>query len=218
MTDQEIWNDPRRGYVSNDIPELFSVPVPLIENFNNFRIPRDNTEELEAATALLRSLGLDTNEPHTADTPGRFVSMLRELTTRESFKFTTFDATSDEMVTLGPIPFYTLCAHHIIPFYGNAWVGYVPGKKIAGLSKIVRTVKMLAKGFHVQEELTGTIAEYLEQVLDPQGVAIVLKAEHLCMAMRGVQQPGVLTTTAKMTGVFADHTRTAKVEFLQWLT
>jgi len=156
-----------------------------------------------------------TNENHREDTPVRFINALRQLTEREEFNFTTFDNDGiDEMITLGPIPFYTLCAHHVVPFYGNAWVGYVPDGRIAGLSKFARAVKYVAKGFWVQEELTRELADFLEHKLEPKGVAIVMKAEHMCMAMRGVQQPGVITTTSTMRGVFADHSRTAKAEFL----
>src|SRR5690606_30966395 len=110
-----------------------------------------------------------------------------------------------------------LCAHHLVPFHGTAYVGYVPGERIAGLSKFARAVKYQAKGFWVQEELTTAIAEMIEEELNPLGTAVVIKAEHLCMAMRGVQQPGVITTTSAMRGVFADHSRTAKAEFMQYL-
>lgn len=153
-------------------------------------------------------------EDHRVRTPARMVKMFKEMTTRESFEFTTFPAKTQDMVTLGPIPFYSLCAHHTAPFFGNAFVGYVPEGRIAGLSKFARAVKQQAKGFHVQEELTHDIAQYIQSHLDPKGVAIVLRAEHLCMAMRGVQQPGVVTTTSAMLGVFGDHSRTAKAEFM----
>jgi GTP cyclohydrolase I len=158
-----------------------------------------------------------TPEDHRADTPQRFLKMLWQLTQREEFNFTTFPAKSDEMVVLGPIPFYTMCAHHTAPFFGNAFIGYVPNGSIAGLSKFARAVKYLAKGFWVQEELTTEIATYLERKLYPRGIAVVVQAEHLCMAMRGVQQPGVITTTSSMRGVFADHDRTAKAEFMQFI-
>lgn len=172
----------------------------------------------EATEVLLHMLGVNVHhESHLAKTPARFVSMLREMLTPETFDFTTFESTSDEMVTLGPIPFYTLCAHHVVPFFGNVWVGYVPDKCIAGLSKIPRLVNELAKSLHVQEELTGLIADRLAEKLAPLGVGVVMKGEHLCMAMRGVKQPGVVTTTAAMRGVFADHSRTAKAEFLGWV-
>lgn len=154
-------------------------------------------------------------EDHRAKTPARMLKMFKEMTTRESFDFTTFPAKTQDMVTLGPIPFYSLCAHHTAPFFGNAFIGYVPEGRIAGLSKFARAVKQQAKGFHVQEELTHAIAHFLQENLQqPKGVAVVLKAEHLCMAMRGVEQPGVTTTTSAMLGVFGDHARTAKAEFM----
>jgi GTP cyclohydrolase I len=159
-----------------------------------------------------------TPEDHRKETPQRFVRLLEEMTSRdEEFKFTTFASEVNEMVTMGPIPFYSLCAHHVVPFYGNAWIGYVPDGQIAGLSKFPRAVKYLAKGFHVQEELTNEIAKYLEEKLAPLGVAVVMKAEHLCMAMRGVEQPGVVTITSSMLGVFSMHDRTAKAEFLNFV-
>lgn len=155
------------------------------------------------------------DKDHREETPRRMVAMFKQMTERERFNFTTFPAKSQDMITLGPIPFYTMCAHHTAPFFGRAYVGYVPDSRIAGLSKFARTVKYCAKGFWVQEELTEEISRFIEEHLKPLGVAIVLEAEHLCMAMRGVQQPGVITTTSSMTGVFGDHTRTAKAEFMQ---
>jgi GTP cyclohydrolase I len=155
-----------------------------------------------------------TPQDHRAETPERFLKMMHQMTHREEFNFTTFHARGNEMITLGPIPFYTMCAHHTAPFFGNVYIGYIPDEKLAGLSKFARTVKYLAKGFWVQEELTTAIGDYLEKKLEPMGIAIVIRAEHLCMAMRGVQQPGVITTTSSMRGVFADHARTAKAEFM----
>lgn len=172
------------------------------------------------ALAILESLSAWDRVPkdHREATPRRFLEALHQLTDREDFKFTTFPANGlNEMITLGPIPFYTLCAHHVVPFFGNAYVGYVPHDHIAGLSKFARTVKWCAKGLWVQEELTRDITNYLESRLLPDGLAVVLKAEHMCMAMRGVEQAGVITTTSAMRGVFADHSRTAKVEFLEWI-
>lgn len=173
----------------------------------------------ELALALLSSLEAwhRTPEDHRAETPARFVKALKEMTTREPFKFTTFPANSQDMVTLGPIPFYTLCAHHVVPFYGNAWVSYVPDAKLAGLSKFARAVQWCAKGLWVQEELTTEIADMLIRELQPLGVGVVIKAEHMCMSMRGVRQPGVVTTTSAMVGVYSDHERTAKAEFLDFV-
>ncbi len=170
----------------------------------------------ELAQAFLESLpgweGVDRD--HRAETPGRMAKMFAQMTERDEFKFTSFPAKNQDMVVLGPIPFYTMCAHHTAPFFGTAHIGYVPEDRIAGLSKFVRTVQYCAKGFWVQEELTHEISGFIEEHLVPKGVAVVLRAEHLCMAMRGVQQPGVITTTSAMTGVFGDHNRTAKAEFM----
>jgi len=200
---------------SREEQALFDLPNRL----------KASTSELDGkateyhAEQLLSSMETwsDTPEDHRAETPKRFVAMLREMTTRDSeFKFTTFDTEGpSEMITLGPIPFYTLCAHHVVPFFGNAWVGYVPDKLLCGLSKIPRAVRYLAKGFWVQEELTTDLADYLEMKLNPLGVAVVLEAEHMCMAMRGVEVANVTTRTSAMRGVFADHERTAKAEFME---
>lgn len=183
----------------------------------------DLTDQLDIeihAAAVLQSLDAWERTPkdHRAETPRRFLQALHQLTDREEFNFTTFDARGlDEMITLGPIPFYSLCAHHVVPFFGNVWIGYVPDEKIAGLSKFARTVKYLSKGLWVQEELTADMADYLIERLEPAGIAVVVKAEHMCMAMRGVEQPGVITTTSAMRGVFEDHDKTAKAEFLEWI-
>lgn len=172
----------------------------------------------QATEALLIMLGVyhyGDMDSHMAKTPQRFAAMLKELTTPVEFNFTTFPAESDEMITLGPIPFYTMCAHHIIPFYGQAFIGYVPDKLIAGLSKFARLVDAAAKGVWVQESLTGVIANLIEQHLSPRGVAVILEGEHMCMSMRGAKTPNVITTTSAMRGVFGDHDRTAKAEFMQ---
>jgi GTP cyclohydrolase IA len=171
----------------------------------------------EGAEIFLRSIGVDLDKEHHRDTPRRLAEAMKELTTRHEFKFTTFEAKSQNMVTLGPIPFYTLCAHHTLPFHGNAWIGYVPDERIAGLSKFARAVEYVTKGFHVQEELTTELHGFLNDKLAPKGLAVVMKAEHMCMSMRGVRASGVITTTSEVSGVFADHTRTAKAEFLEWI-
>lgn len=171
----------------------------------------------DAALSLLSSLEAwdRTPEAHRGDTPMRMVKALKQLTEREEFNFTTFPAESQDMITLSPIPFYTLCAHHVVPFYGVAHVSYVPDTQLAGLSKFARAVKYCAKGLWVQEELTTEIADFLEDNLHPLGVGVVLEAEHMCMAMRGVEMAGVKTTTSTMRGVYADHDKTAKAEFME---
>jgi GTP cyclohydrolase I len=113
------------------------------------------------------------------------------------------------------IPFVSVCNHHVIPFIGHAWVGYVPNGELAGLSKFARVVEHFARRLQVQEELTTDVHSYLEANLTPRGLAVRMEAEHLCMTIRGAQAPGVTTVTTKTSGVFADHSRTAKMEFLE---
>jgi len=145
---------------------------------------------------------------HLKDTSKRWVKMMRELTNGddEEFKFTKFDNTlpGSEMVIVGPIRYNSLCAHHVIPFFGTAHIAYIPAKKIAGLSKLARTVKWFSKGLWTQEELTSEIATYLEEELDPLGVLVMMKGEHLCMSLRGVKEPEALTTTTSLRGVFLE--------------
>lgn len=179
---------------------------------------KPDEDMLTSAANLLNFLpGYDAESEHSARTPERFASMLLEMTTKEEFAFTVFDSNSQDMVVLGPIPFYTLCAHHVVPFFGHAWVGYVPDGKLVGLSKIPRVIQNIAKGLWVQEELNREIADCIEQLLQPKGVAVVMKAEHMCMAMRGVRAAGVKTTTSSMLGVYSDHERLARAEFLSFI-
>jgi GTP cyclohydrolase I len=176
---------------------------------------------VEAAEYVLTSTtGLKTDDGHGDDTPIRFVKALRQLTSPEPFKFTSFpnEEGSDEMVLQQDIEFVSLCNHHIFPFMGRAHVAYIPGDRIVGLSKLARLVQYYAAGLQIQERLTIQIAERLEEELRPQGVAVILQAEHTCMTIRGVKAVGSWTTTSAMRGVFADHTRTAKAELMQLIT
>lgn len=147
-------------------------------------------------------------------TPQRFVHMLKELAQPEEFDFTVFDSNNDEMVIVQDIPFVSLCAHHVAPFMGRAHIGYVPQGRVAGLSKLVRSVNYMSKGLWSQEDLTDSIAAFLEGHLEPVGTAVVMQAEHTCMTIRGVKTSGSLTTTSSMNGCFADHDRLARSEFL----
>jgi GTP cyclohydrolase IA len=171
--------------------------------------------DVELARALLlRVAGLDRTDEQQDETPMRFVKALRELTTSEPYNFTTFKVNVDEMVIVKDIDFATLCKHHVLPFMGTAHVGYVSNGKIAGISKIPRLVHHLASGLNTQEELTQAIAAVMEAKLEPLGVAVVMEARHMCMQMRGAKSVGV-TRTMAVTGVFKDHSRTAKAEFLE---
>lgn len=157
--------------------------------------------------------------PDMKDTAARFFAQLVELTSPESVEFTVFpnEAEFDEMVTVGPIDFTSVCAHHIIPFIGRAWVSYIPGQNLCGLSKLARVVKETAKGLWMQEELTQNIANNLQGKLKPFGLGVVLKAEHMCMTVRGVQSPGTQTTTSSMKGVYLDPNKQARQEFLSFI-
>lgn len=171
---------------------------------------------------LAKYAGLKDNE-HGADTPRRFLNMLDELTKCKDcdgscVKWKSFPARAQDLVVVQRIPFSSVCNHHVVPFVGFAHVGYVPREKVAGLSKFARAVNHFARRLQVQEDLTYEIADFLEAQLEaPLGIAVVTKAEHLCMTIRGVQAPGTYTTAARMTGIFNDHTRTAKAEFLSYV-
>jgi GTP cyclohydrolase IA len=175
-------------------------------------------EAIEAATVALR-IAAGLNESfHSEDTPRRFVDMLMELTTPTEIKWTTFpNENMDEMIIQRSIPFSSLCEHHVIPFIGVCHIGYVPKDLIVGLSKLARVVHHFAHALQVQERLTQQIADFLNENLKPRGVAVIMDAEHLCMTVRGAQAPGTRTSTATMLGVFGDHDRTAKMEFLSRL-
>jgi GTP cyclohydrolase I len=141
-------------------------------------------------------------------TPERFAKMLRELTTpANGWDFTTFPngMNNDQMIVVDHIPFVALCEHHILPFSGVCHIGYIPGDRLAGLSKFARAVKFMAKGLWTQEDLTDTLAQYLIDMLDPRGLAVVMEAEHTCMTIRGVQSPGTRTTTSSMKGLFLEN-------------
>jgi GTP cyclohydrolase I len=176
--------------------------------------PDDFTDEQLAQALLGRCAGLDPTNPQEERTAQRFVHALRELTTPEEFEFTTFDSTSDEMVTMYDIPFSSLCRHHVLPFTGVAHVAYVPKKKWAGASKLARTVQWHSRSLQTQEELTSDVCDFLISNLEPDGVGVIMEAEHFCMTLRGVRTHGTRMRTANMWGVFADHDRTAKAEFL----
>ncbi len=159
----------------------------------------------------------DPNVPHMERTASRFLSALNEITSPEDVNLTVFPNKPkvNEMVVISPIKFYSLCAHHVLPFFGEAHVAYVPESKLLGLSKIPRVVRETSKGLHVQETLTWTISEMISEALqDPVGVAVVMKAQHLCMSMRGVRETEAYTTTSAMLGCFLDPTKHAREEFL----
>tara|TARA_R110000787_G_scaffold15090_8_gene46689 strand:- start:187 stop:1044 length:858 start_codon:yes stop_codon:yes gene_type:complete len=163
---------------------------------------------------ILQYLGEDTNREGLKDTPKRYIKFMREFLTPKEFNFTCFDAEgTDEMIVQTNIPFYSLCEHHVAPFFGIANIAYIPRDKIVGLSKLARTLDLYANRLQNQERITSQIAERLIKELNPLGVAVTLKAQHLCMNMRGVKKHDTWTTTSKMIGVFKDDINTRQ-EFL----
>jgi GTP cyclohydrolase I len=163
---------------------------------------------------ILKQLGEDTSREGLIDTPKRYVKFMREFLEPKEFVFTTFDAEgTDEMILQTNIPFYSLCEHHTAPFFGVANIAYIPNGKIVGLSKLARCVDLYANRFQNQERITTQIAERIQKELNPLGVAVTLKAQHLCMCMRGIKKHDTWTQTSKMIGVFKDE-HDARNEFL----
>ena len=124
-----------------------------------------------------------------------------------------FDVDYDEMVIVRDIEFYSMCEHHLLPFYGRAHIAYVPSGKVIGLSKLPRLVDMFARRLQVQERLTRQVAEAIIETIQPQGVGVILEAQHLCMMMRGVEKQSSMTTTSAMLGVFSDADADAETSF-----
>jgi GTP cyclohydrolase IA len=168
-----------------------------------------------AVRDLLSALGEDIGRPGLRDTPRRVADAYGHMLTPEPFEPTTFpnEERYDELVVVRDIPFHSLCEHHLLPFQGVAHVGYLPGERIIGLSKLARVVDVFARRLQVQERLTVQVAGWLESELAPKGVGVVLEAEHLCMTLRGVQKPGARTVTSALHGLVRDDSRTRQ-EFL----
>ena len=171
---------------------------------------------------ILRLLGEDPSREGLARTPVRVERALRyftsgyEKTVDEVVNGALFDATHDEMIVVRDIDLFSLCEHHLLPFYGKAHVAYLPNGKIIGLSKIPRIIDVFARRLQVQERLTTEIAESLQRVLRPRGVAVVIEAYHLCMAMRGVEKQNATATTSAMLGAFRND-RGTRMEFLNFI-
>ena len=167
-----------------------------------------------AARALVRALDSDVDAEALAETPHRVADAYAELLTPHPFRATTFPNEGyDELIVAQAIPFHSLCMHHLLPFHGVAHVGYLPGERLIGLSKLGRVVEMFARDLQIRERLTTQIAGWLEDELEPKGVGVVLEAEHLCMSLRGVQKQGAKTVTSALYGLVRDDARTRQ-EFL----
>ena len=203
-------------------------PTEVITDFPGFTPPqRDNGHRSngqdgidldaaeQAARQFLHALNITTNDETMRDTPRRMAKAYAEFLTPRPFDLTTFpnDGDYDELVVARDIPFRSVCEHHLLPFYGKAAVGYLPGGRILGLSKLARIVEHFALRPQVQERLTKQVADWLNLQLQPQGVGVVIEAEHACMSLRGVQAIGASTVTSTMLGTLRRDVR-SRQEFL----
>ncbi|MEP6872032.1 MAG: GTP cyclohydrolase I FolE [Anaerolineaceae bacterium] len=171
-----------------------------------------------AVTELLQALGEDPAREGLLDTPRRIAEMYEEIfggrtVDPADYLNVGFEVAHDEMVILRNIPFYSMCEHHFLPFHGEAHVGYVPDGRVVGISKLARVVEGFARRPQIQEQLTSQVAEAIMRALKPDGVAVVIEAEHLCMTMRGVNKPGSRMITSAMRGDFRASSVT-RAEFL----
>jgi GTP cyclohydrolase I len=179
----------------------------LLQSIESGRVFDQDRAEA-AVRELLIAVGEDPDRPGLIDTPSRVARAYREVfaglyTDPDSVLDTTFDEGHQELVLVRDIPMYSTCEHHLVSFHGVAHVGYIPGStgRVTGLSKLARLVDLYAKRPQVQERLTSQIADAMVRKLDPRGVIVVVEAEHLCMAMRGIRKPGASTTTSAVRGL-----------------
>ena len=193
------------------------TPV-LPEPDDPFRPGPGRVDQARAAAAvreLLLAVGEDPDRPGLKETPDRVARAYAETfgglgQDPGEILSTTFDENHDELVLVKDIPMFSTCEHHLVPFHGVAHIGYIPGEdgRVTGLSKLARLVDVYARRPQVQERMTSQIADSLDQVLRPRGVLVVIEAEHLCMAMRGIRKPGATTVTSAVRGIFRDNPAT----------
>jgi GTP cyclohydrolase IA len=181
-------------------------------------VGRPVVDVVAAASAvedLMRALGMDVDDAGLRRTPSRVANAYAEMLAPREFGLTTFpnDEGYDELVVARDIPFTSICEHHLLPFVGTAAVGYLPGNRILGLSKLARVVELFARRPQVQERLTKQVASWLDDHLNPRGVGVVMTAEHSCMTLRGVRAQGSSTVTSAMLGLLRDDPRT-RAEFM----
>ena len=208
--------------IENEIGETPARPVTLIEGTGAIEDRGDNGRVEQAVRQILLEIGEEPDREGLAGTPDRVHRMYKELTAGyhvdpdRLINGAIFDIAYSEMVVVKDIPFYSLCEHHLLPFFGTAAVAYIPRGRVIGLSKIPRVVEMYARRLQVQERLTQQVAEFLQDRLNPQGVGVVVEATHLCAVMRGVRKPGTVMTTSAVLGLFRSRDRT-RAEFFAHL-
>lgn len=170
---------------------------------------------------MLIGLGEDPDREELKNTPRRVCEMWKEIfrglgCDPKRHLETTFQEDHQEMVIVKDIPFYSMCEHHFVPFFGKAHIAYIPCGRVVGLSKLARTLEEYAKRPQVQERLTSQVADAINEVLKPLGVGVVIEAEHMCMTMRGIKKPGSKTITSAMRGVFLDKPE-VRAEFMNFI-
>lgn len=170
----------------------------------------DKQKVEQAIRLLLEGIGEDTEREGLKDTPDRIARMCMEIyggldEEADHHLAKQFEVENNEMVLEKDITFYSMCEHHLMPFYGKAHVAYIPDGKVVGLSKLARTVEVYARRLQIQERMTAQIADDIMKYLEPQGVMVMLEAEHMCMTMRGIKKPGSQTVTMVTRGVFAEN-------------
>jgi GTP cyclohydrolase I len=210
-----------RKIVAEIETEMGEQPETVIEGATGRHT--DGNGRVEAAVReILGEIGEDPDRPGLTGTPGRVHRMYTELTAgyhvdpARLLNGAIYQVDYSEMVVVKDIPFYSLCEHHMLPFFGSAAVAYIPRGRVVGLSKIPRIVETFARRLQVQERLTQQIAAFLQDNLDPLGVGVVVEATHLCAVMRGVRKPGTVMTTSAVLGLFRSRDKT-RAEFLAHL-
>lgn len=172
----------------------------------------------EAVKLFLEGIGEDVDREGLQETPNRIAQMCEELfggmdNDADEHLQKTFTANNNEMVMEKDITFYSVCEHHLLPFYGKAHIAYIPDDKVVGLSKLARTVEVFSKRPQIQEQMTAQIADDIMKYLNPKGVMVMLEAEHMCMTMRGVRKPGAKTTTYVVRGEFEENAELRSIFF-----
>ena len=213
---------------TRDLPDHVRELVEEIESEigddigNGTEVGRDNGRIEAAVREILTEIGEDPDREGLRTTPDRVHRMYSELTAgyhvdpERLINRAVFEVDYSEMVVVKDVPFYSLCEHHLLPFFGHAHVAYIPNGRVIGLSKIPRIVEMYAPRLQVQERLTQQVADFLMERLEPRGVGVVLEATHLCAVMRGVRKPGTVMTTAAVLGLFRRNDKT-RAEFFAHL-